>query len=53
PVTGYEMGARIAKRSYAEGRKVKDVAAEMTDLSSRELDRLLDPAAMTQGGISK
>ena len=53
PVTGYEMGAKIAKRAYAEGRKVKDVAAEMTELTSAELDRLLNPRAMTEGGIFK
>jgi len=53
PVTGYEMGAKIAKRAYAEGRKVKDVAAEMTKLTPGELDRLLNPRAMTEGGIFK
>jgi fumarate hydratase class II len=30
---------------------VKDVAREMTDLSDEELDRLLDPASLTEGGI--
>jgi fumarate hydratase class II len=53
PVTGYEIGAKIAKRAYAEGRMVKDVAAEMTTLKAEELDRLLDPRAMTGGGIVK
>ena len=53
PVIGYEMGAKIAKKSYAEGRRVKEVAAEMTKLTSEELDRLLDPRHMTEGGISK
>jgi fumarate hydratase class II len=50
-VIGYELGAAIAKKSYAEGRPVKDVAKEMTDLTEDELDRLLDPAALTEGGI--
>jgi fumarate hydratase class II len=50
-VIGYELGAAIAKKSYAEGRPVKDVAKEMTDLTEEELDRLLDPAALTEGGI--
>jgi fumarate hydratase, class II len=53
PVTGYETGAKIAKRAYAEGRPVKEVAAEMTVLSNDELERLLDPRRMTQGGIFK
>jgi fumarate hydratase class II len=51
PVIGYEKGAAVAKKAYAEGRPVKDVAREMTDLTDEELDRLLDPAALTEGGI--
>jgi fumarate hydratase class II len=51
PVIGYELGAAVAKKAYAEGRAVKDVAKEMTDLTDEELDRLLDPAALTEGGI--
>ncbi len=53
PVIGYETGARIAKRAYAEGRTVREVAAEMTDLPAETLDRLLDGRRMTQGGILK
>ena len=51
PVIGYEKGAAIAKKAYAEGRPIKDVAREETNLTEDELDRLLDPAAMTEGGI--
>ncbi|BAL98478.1 MULTISPECIES: class II fumarate hydratase [Caldilinea] len=51
PVIGYEKGARIAKRAYAEGRSLKEVALEETDLSPEELDRILDPRALTEGGI--
>ena len=51
PIIGYDLGAKIAKRAYAEGRRVKEVAAEMTDLSAEELDRLLDPAELADGGI--
>ncbi len=51
PVIGYELGASVAKRAYREGRPVKEVAREMTDLTDEELDRLLDPAALTRGGI--
>ena len=42
-VIGYELGAKIAKTAYAEGRAVIDVADEMTDLSRKELETLLDP----------
>jgi fumarate hydratase class II len=51
PVIGYELGAAIAKKAYAEGRPVIDVAAEMTTLSSDELERLLNPKELTKGGI--
>ncbi|MBM4222084.1 MAG: aspartate ammonia-lyase, partial [Gammaproteobacteria bacterium] len=51
PVIGYEQGAAIAKKAYAERRAVREVAAECTDLSDRELDRLLDPGDLTRGGI--
>ena len=50
-IIGYDLGAKIAKRAYAENRRVKDVAAEMTDLTVDELDRLLDPADLADGGI--
>ena len=51
PVIGYELGAKIAKQAYSQGRPVKEVARELTDLDDAELDRLLDPAALTEGGI--
>ncbi len=51
PVIGYEKGAAIAKKAYAEGRPVLEVAEEMTDLSAEELKRLLDPRALTKGRL--
>jgi fumarate hydratase class II len=51
PVIGYERGAAIAKKAYADGRAVLDVAREMTDLDTAQLERLLDPKALTEGGI--
>ncbi len=53
PIVGYMKAAEIAKRAYAEQRPVLDVAEEMTDLSRPELERLLDPAALTHGGVSE
>ena len=46
---GYEQAAAIVKRAYSEGRPIREVALEMTQLSRAELDRLLDPAALTRG----
>ncbi|GHH56643.1 MULTISPECIES: class II fumarate hydratase [Gammaproteobacteria] len=51
PVIGYEKAAAIAKRAYKENRPVLDVAKEDSGLSEAELRRLLDPAALTEGGI--
>lgn len=50
PVIGYDKAAECAKRAYKEGRKIKDVAAEMTGMKPEELDKLLDPRKMTKGG---
>lgn len=46
PVIGYDRAAQIAKRAYAEGRPVQEVAAAETGLSAAELARLLDPMSM-------
>ncbi|HTU65607.1 MAG TPA: class II fumarate hydratase [Steroidobacteraceae bacterium] len=51
PAIGYERAAAIAKRAYAEGRPVFDVALEMSGLTEDELTKLLDPAALTRGGL--
>jgi fumarate hydratase class II len=50
-IIGYEKGAAIAKQAYKEGRPVRDVAKEQTDLTDAELDRLLDAGELTKGGI--
>lgn len=42
-VIGYEQGAMIAKKAYAEKRSVLDVALEHTALSESELKQLIDP----------
>jgi len=50
PVIGYEKGAEIAKRAYAEGRPILEAAKEMTDLSEAELRERLDPGRLTGRG---
>jgi fumarate hydratase class II len=51
PIIGYEAAATIAKRAYAEGRSVLDVAKEMSGLPEDQLRKLLDPALLAKGGI--
>ncbi len=48
---GYEQGSKIARQAYSQGRPVIDVALEHTRLSRAELERLLDPVALTRPGI--
>ncbi|UYG06129.1 class II fumarate hydratase [Halomonas sp. M4R1S46] len=50
-VIGYDAAAAIAKQAYQAGRPIIEVAEEQTDLAREELERLLDPAALTRGGI--
>ena len=52
-VIGYDKGAAIAKQAYKEGKPIKELTLEQTDLSEEEVDRLLDPADLTKGGIKK
>ncbi len=47
-VIGYEKAAAIAKQAYAQGRPIREVAAELTGLDEAELRRLLDPTALTR-----
>jgi fumarate hydratase class II len=51
PIIGYAKAAEIAKSAYQTKRPVVDVAMEMTGMAREELERLLDPAKLTEGGI--
>jgi fumarate hydratase, class II len=51
PVIGYERGAAIAKKAYAQGLAIREVAAKETTLPRAQLDALLDPTELTRGGI--
>jgi fumarate hydratase class II len=49
---GYERGATIAKLAYQEGRPILDVAEQLTGLPRAQLAALLDPLALTAGGVA-
>src|SRR5213080_2983246 len=51
PAVGYDAAAAIAKEALTTGKTIRDVARERTRLSAAELDRLLDPARMTEPGV--
>jgi fumarate hydratase class II len=47
PHIGYDKAAAIAKEAQATGESIREVAGRSTDLSEAELDKILDPATMT------
>ncbi|MBS3895386.1 class II fumarate hydratase [Silanimonas sp.] len=51
PLIGYEKAAAIAKKAYASGRPILDVAVEETGFEREVLAKRLDPLALTKGGI--
>ena len=51
PAIGYDAAAKIAKEALTTGKTIREVARERTKLSPQELDRLLDPARMTEPGV--
>ena len=52
PIIGYEKGAAVAKIAFKEGRRVKDVAAEQTELTPEHIAEILDPRKLTEGGVA-
>jgi len=52
PAIGYDAAAAIAKEAAATGKTIRQVAKEKTSLSDAELDKLLDPEAMTEPGLA-
>ena len=53
PVIGYTKAAEIAKKAYKERRSLIEVALEETKLSRKRLEKLLNPANLTSGGVKK
>jgi fumarate hydratase, class II len=50
PVIGYDEAAKLAKEAHRSGRTIRELALER-GLDPAEVDRLLDPAAMTEPGL--
>lgn len=51
PHIGYLAVAKLAKNAHETGRTIREVALEETDLSSEELDKILDATSMTKPGL--
>ncbi|SHE20786.1 Fumarate hydratase class II [methanotrophic endosymbiont of Bathymodiolus puteoserpentis (Logatchev)] len=52
PIIGYEQAAKIAKLAYQQGRAIIDVAEEMTDIPRAELEKILEPKHLAEGGVN-
>ena len=50
PLIGYDEAAKLAKDALKSGRTIRELAIER-GLDPAELDRVLDPAAMTEPGL--
>jgi fumarate hydratase class II len=50
PVIGYDEAAKLAKDAHKSGRTIRELALEH-GMAAADLDRLLDPAAMTEPGL--
>ena len=50
PVIGYDGAAALAKEALKSGRTIRELALDR-GLTAEDLDRLLDPAAMTEPGL--
>ena len=50
PLIGYDEAAKLAKEALRTGRTIRELALER-GIAPEELDRLLDPAAMTEPGL--
>ena len=50
PVIGYDDAAKLAKEAFRTGRTIRELALER-GMAADELDRLLDPASMTEPGL--
>ena len=51
PRIGYDAAARVAKEAFAQGKTAREVALEQGVLPPEELEKVLDPRAMTEPGI--
>ena len=50
PVIGYDEAAELAKEAFNTGRTIRELAIDR-GMDPAEVDRLLDPAAMTEPGL--
>lgn len=52
PYIGYSAAAKVTQEAFRTGTPIRQVVLNMGVLSEEELDRILDPVAMTEPGIA-
>jgi fumarate hydratase class II len=50
PVIGYDKTAYLVKKALSSGKTIRQLAYEESGLPKEEVDRILDPASMTEPG---
>ncbi len=53
PKIGYDKAAEIVKEAYEENKTIRELILEKKILSKKEVEEILDPFKMTEGGIIK
>ena len=53
PFIGYEKAAAVAKEAVATGKTIREIVLEKRILSKKEIDKILDPMAMTRPRLIK
>ena len=51
PYIGYSAAAKVTQEAFKTGKPIRQVVKEMAILSDEDLQRILDPVAMTEPGI--
>ncbi|HET6260851.1 MAG TPA: lyase family protein, partial [Chloroflexia bacterium] len=52
PYIGYSAAAKVTQESFRTGKPIRQVVLDMGVLSEEDLDRILDPKAMTEPGVA-
>src|SRR5262249_53942744 len=53
PHIGYDQAAAVAKEAFATGRTLREIVLAKKLMKAEDLDRALDPVAMTKAGESE
>src|SRR5579859_56527 len=52
PLIGYQRGAEVVKKALNENRSIREIVVELGYLTDEQAAAALDPATMTEGGLT-